>query len=516
MHYLTIFWSMMGQHNRHIRPVQSRWQSSNKLILIVGLSLILFVPNLIDKQQISFNVNSPIQFASANYLEQAGRISQMVNQLIDRLLEKISFLADLIIESSLEEHCEPVKCNSNNNELINQSSNDANNDIGSDSARKMSVIDEPKMVKKLLDKLEYENTDYYINLFKARMDMLQRQQEEQQAESKQQSTSSSSGACKLFNLPLGSSELPVVSMENCCKQYSSCYGQCGQTKHYCDDQFRLCLSTICREKFDYTNHSVVVRHARYVRSLNMAVAEAEEDLEEELAANGMSGLNKPAMDNEEFVENSYNYETKPIEDSEDFAAIAADGDDIFDQSSLHDSPNDEADSENAAESSSESRRRRRRRKRSIAKINNNNNNENEPEDLQNKVKDNDNDNANLLWSFSEREQKQVRDKYKACKLASKILIIGNLAFGCHAFKQAQFSACCPLQTSPNSPETTPAPATETSTQTPAPSEIAPSEIIATQAENSQTTASTSTTTTTTTTSTPLPEIVASSETNISE
>lgn len=35
-------------------------------------------------------------------------------------------------------------------------------------------------------------------------------------------------------------------MTKCCNQHDRCYDTCGREKHDCDDEFQVCLETICR------------------------------------------------------------------------------------------------------------------------------------------------------------------------------------------------------------------------------------------------------------------------------
>ncbi|MCI4375997.1 hypothetical protein PGIGA_G00183000 [Pangasianodon gigas] len=41
-------------------------------------------------------------------------------------------------------------------------------------------------------------------------------------------------------------DIGIPSMTRCCNQHDRCYDTCGREKHNCDDQFQVCLETICR------------------------------------------------------------------------------------------------------------------------------------------------------------------------------------------------------------------------------------------------------------------------------
>ncbi|KAI5625212.1 group XIIA secretory phospholipase A2 precursor [Silurus asotus] len=41
-------------------------------------------------------------------------------------------------------------------------------------------------------------------------------------------------------------DIGIPSMTKCCNQHDRCYDTCGQEKRDCDDQFHVCLETICR------------------------------------------------------------------------------------------------------------------------------------------------------------------------------------------------------------------------------------------------------------------------------
>lgn len=335
-----------------------------------------------------------VQLAAASYLEDAGRLSRMLNQLIDQLLEKVSFLADLIIESSLEEQCAAVKCEAGSSPT--QSTSNASTD---------DPLIHPKILEAhRLDHLEYENSHKYIKQFRERMERMLQNRGSAEIDDNGE-PSMVSNHCKLFNLPIGKSELPVSNMESCCKEYNSCYSRCGISKLFCDDQFRVCLGLVCKEKFDYTNESLVIRHARYVRSgqsseggeeLSEEGDELLEDLEDDVTDSdtGQFSKNGAAIEHQQRRDKraSITMNEPGLETEEDKRPS---GSEI-----ISDTTSD------ANESSSSTGK------------------------------------SVTADEVGEREKKQVKDKYKACKLANKVLLIGNLAFGCHAYKQAQWLACC--------------------------------------------------------------------------
>ncbi|XP_026854642.1 group XIIA secretory phospholipase A2 [Electrophorus electricus] len=41
-------------------------------------------------------------------------------------------------------------------------------------------------------------------------------------------------------------DIGIPSMTKCCNQHDRCYDTCGREKHDCDDEFQMCLETICR------------------------------------------------------------------------------------------------------------------------------------------------------------------------------------------------------------------------------------------------------------------------------
>lgn len=282
-----------------------------------------------------------IRLAASSYLEDAGKLSYMLNELIDQLLEKISFLADMVIESSMDEHCVRLSCKLQEQPQDTQSS-------------------DRRLKSAQLDELEYDNSARYMAQLEARM-----------AASESESNGNVNQRCRLFSLVIEKDELPVSDMELCCSQYHECYSRCGSPKLDCDQQFRDCLTQVCRNKFDYTNSNVTSRFRRSI--LDFDEGESDEDERE-----------------------------KEEEEDED---------------------------EEAQESSWSMKRRR----------------ETQAADVESDLNSQDIDDDKL----NSRESRRLKDKYKACKLANKVLIIGNLAFGCHAYQKAQRLSCCNNRNSSN-------------------------------------------------------------------
>jgi len=258
--------------------------------------------------------NSWPSLVSASYLEEIGRLSHSVNLFVDALLEKVSFLADIVIESSMEEQCQ-ISC---------------------------SADLEPKLVARIranrFDGSEYTSIGLFVNDYIKAND--------QQADD----------GCKLFGFSLEPRDLPVGEMEICCRAFKLCYSDCTREKFACDLEFRECLKAMCKKQFDYRNESLVRIHEQTRREAASSMLPTEpiaDDLEEEV---------------HEFAEE---------QDQRDESAGGG-GQTHADQSA-------------------------------------------QP---------------------SEMQVRRLKDKYKACKLASKVLIIGNLAFSCQVYRRLQFGKCC--------------------------------------------------------------------------
>lgn len=319
-----------------------------------------------------------IRSASAGYLEDAGKLSYMLNELIDQLLEKISFLADMVIESSMDEHCMPVSCQPETTIKPTQSAATSepsrhrreSDPIGFTSGSSSGTTASPNLGPKL-DELEYDNSERYKRQFAARM-QAQNSGEPQ----------TSDAYCKLFNMAVGKQDLPVEDMEICCARYNGCYSLCGNSKLDCDIEFRSCLTQVCRQKFDYTNATVIKRNLRSLKAYEEDEEQEDDDDDDDDDVGIDNRVEEPDNDNEAF---------------EPFDVTPDSGNDEF---------------------QSGSKRRRSAKTPSAEQI-------------------------------SQRDSRRLKDKYKACKLANKVLIIGNLAFGCQAFKKAQWTACCSQSSSNN-------------------------------------------------------------------
>lgn len=293
-------------------------------------------------QELGHSIGPSILLASASYLDQIGPMSQIMNEFVNSLLEKISFLAEIIIESSLAEQCDILDCQLANNNNSNNLVNDLNWSVD----------------KNLFDEREYTNVDLFIKSFNGNM------------------ASAKQNGCKLFCLDIERRDLPVGDMEVCCGSFHSCYNKCGNKKLDCDLEFRQCLSSICKQKYDYTNVKVLRKYHQLNR--RHAPLFADEPLADDVEGEG-GWEEEPEVVKEKEMNNYVN----ELDEDELYGSI-------------------------------------------------------------NRDKSNQNDKREALQGgeFDRYTTKSLKDKYKACKLATKVLIIGNLAFGCQAYKQSQQRACC--------------------------------------------------------------------------
>lgn len=288
-----------------------------------------------------------IRLASAIYLEQIGQISHVMNEFVDVLFEKVSFLAEIIIQSSLEEQCEPLlECDKNKN-------NNNNKSLLEQTGRQLD--------RRQFDEKEFTDIDVFLEAYNKQTRMINQQ-----------------GGCKLFTLEVDSRDLPVGDMEICCKAFGACNSVCGNKKAACDGAFRSCLRSLCKKHFDYANETLIKRQHQLNRRQTHLFP--YEPLAEE-AAEGMR---------------------------------------------------DDDDQEGLGVGLEEPSRPKRGGHPAGRKLPG----EEEEDDQE------DDESANKQTTFSEGTVKSLRNKYKACKLASKLLIIGNLAFGCQAYKENQLRACC--------------------------------------------------------------------------
>lgn len=316
-----------------------------------------------------------IVLARADYVDQIGQLSNLMSKFVDSMLEKVSFLAEIIIESALLEQCDaPIECTTSQStptttlassstastaETINNADSDAVA-IASETA----TMDEREVVRRLIanktfDRLEYDNAE----LFRSQ---LVGDYEEPQPTAGEQASKRS---CKLFNLiDLSRNDLPVSEMEECCEAYGDCYGTCGSKKADCDTKFFDCLKDLCTQKFDYTNKTLV----RKVRSAQLSSTQSAAD--------------------EPF---------EPLADD----LISGDSDDIY--------ADDNGQDEDAWPPTKFDGLRPSKRSAPAAE----------------------------RTGSERRDVQSLRDRYKACRLASKILILGNMAFGCQSYKRAQRRAC---------------------------------------------------------------------------
>lgn len=310
--------------------------------------------------------------AEASYLEDVGRLSEAMNQFVDALLEKVSFLAEIIIQSSMEEQC------------LTTSDRELKCQQASKSSKKASLLDTNENISDHFDSLEFTNVNQFVDSLntKKRNKLNSAQQQQQQAES----------SCKLFSFAVNQQDLPVKRMELCCSKFQGCYTECGQKKLDCDLQFQQCLKSMCKQHFDYTNetllrdmHSILRREA----SLNEPLALDDDDLLDD--------------DSDADANDSYHLHQT--------GGCCGKRKGIFDPGEEKSATIKGVDSGRQAS----------------------------PETTTTTGSSKDKPQA---FEVSSREVKRLKDKYKACKLAIKVLIIGNLAFGCQTYKQSQWSACC--------------------------------------------------------------------------
>ena len=296
-----------------------------------------------------------IRLASGAYLDQVGQMSHVMNELIDSLLEKVSFLADIIIESSLAEECEQVA------------------DLPGVCRRRPGS--RPRDLAELLANKSFDEKEFTdVNLFVTNFNEMYREPSRQRR-----------SGCKLFTLDIQARDLPADEMETCCGSFGLCYQTCGRLKQTCDLQFRQCLKSVCKHNFDYTNATVRERYRKLDR--RRAPLFSEEPLEGELDEDEeQAELYRELMN-----------EVRPTGT-------------------------------------------RKLNKRSAGQsASNNNNNNNADHDDDDELADGQNEQP---AGGDAATMRRLKDKYKACRLASKLLIIGNLAFGCQTYKQSQWRACC--------------------------------------------------------------------------
>jgi len=349
-----------------------------------------------------------VLLASGSYLEQMGQMSQVMNEFVDALLEKVSFLATIIIESSIMEECVPVgfsfgakektlpstKLDGGSGVEAEGGGNGGGNSGGNgasqrdDCRRIFGVEEEEKLLgaqngsqsggssgtieRSLFDEMEYKNLDLFLGHYEERL-----KSEQQQS------------GCKVFTLDIGQQDLPVGSMESCCHNFGQCYAKCGHPKRKCDEQFRTCLREICWQNFNPKNETLLRMEQRGGHHLGRRHAMGDFDAE-------------PLLQEDD----------QPPDGPEEQGAAA--GEEL-------------EDDEDRLYAELDAERRAERRKRRAA------------EGKQQEEEEEEDDEEEPISSWV---QKRLRDRYKACKLASKLLVIGNLAFSCQHYKEKQARACC--------------------------------------------------------------------------
>ncbi|XP_076460071.1 group XIIA secretory phospholipase A2-like [Babylonia areolata] len=60
--------------------------------------------------------------------------------------------------------------------------------------------------------------------------------------------------CGAFGLKLDTTHVPA--MERCCDLHDRCYDTCNRAKAACDDQFRDCLTTLCKDVKPYVSTQI--------------------------------------------------------------------------------------------------------------------------------------------------------------------------------------------------------------------------------------------------------------------
>lgn len=418
-------------------PFERQQESSGSELTPSSLVLRLGWRQKQQQQQPGF----PSILAQAVFLEEVAQMSVAMNQFVDALLEKLSLLAEIVIESSLREQCE-ASCNglaltdgaesdstSTTTSSVDQDDDDNNsNNNGILSTTRDSQgghsIARPWMASTAtqtgnvpppppsssssstraegggggsilraehLDRREFpdDSLESLINSLGSLNNV----------DDTGQPPGSSIGGCKLFNLRIGRQDLPIGELEFCCSSYDLCYSRCDMSKLNCDSQFRTCLISMCKQKFDYTNETLVKAHRNLRRRQAM-----------------LEPLDEPAAEDDPME--AYDRELEAEAEAEEEEAARAQNLDEL----LEDENNDQ---------------RLVRGRRQLGRA------EAEAEEVEMPTK-------RQPIQTNPRDVKVVRDKYKACKLAGKVLIIGNLAFGCQRYKDRQLRACCKLSSNDNS------------------------------------------------------------------
>lgn len=281
---------------------------------------------------------------ASGFLQDVGQFSQMMSEFVDALLEKVSFLAEIIIDSSMSEQCE-FTCASIPEDAI--PNNGTFMELGGARPGRNRIF------FKREDQFDADEFNVDVHTFIESLKQSKRQK--RQADSN----------CRLFNLiDVSRQDLPVGEMELCCKQFHDCYDQCNKQKLACDAELQVCFNSLCKDKFNYKNMTLVYHYNQHLM----------------------------------FAKERDNPQNEPLTINQD-----------------------PLDADSADE---------------LAVVDEKSDNKGEPKTSEREQEED-------KWKQPNVKQvKRVKDKYKACKLASKVLIIGNLAFGCMSYKEAQRAACC--------------------------------------------------------------------------
>lgn len=434
-------------------------------------------------------------FASGAYLDSVGQLTSVMNEFVDSLLERVSFMAEIIIESALDEECyspfEPKE------------DEDASLDPRRAMASKLAacrryeakhnltttklgrngkpVTESNKQQEQPLDGVvfdrdEFKNVDLFLNQYHQNLGGLL------------PSGRGKPGGCKLFTLDLNSDDLPANDMGLCCQQFHDCYSKCANKKLDCDLDFRRCLNEICRANFNYRNETLVREFASQPsgewpprRNYDEASLAAGPNPGSSRRSHRMSKRNILSSwferggngdDPNGHLHHDMGYEPMAMFGSgahlhhhhhlDEFAAIeeaeeaGADGDLEEEELATFDEVTNE--SSLASDGASMEERRRRRQAPPLETEAEEENDEAESEPAGEAAASTATGGARRASSSATgsggrggkgdsleqdpRAIKRLQDKYKACKLASKLLIIGNLAFGCQNYKRSQWQACC--------------------------------------------------------------------------
>lgn len=178
--------------------------------------------------------------AKSAYLDELGQMSQVMRKFVDALLEKVSFLAEIVIESAMEEHCE-ANCPADMVSLANLSLDF--------SERPADVIRRRRSRRNVYDPSEFTNEAAFIRALNEPAKRTIRQVNEVKEGEDEEEEKERESACRLFSFSIKQRDLPAVEMESCCLEFASCYSSCNKQKQVCDSRFQSCLALLCRSKF---------------------------------------------------------------------------------------------------------------------------------------------------------------------------------------------------------------------------------------------------------------------------